>query len=93
MLPSNLNLAIGKKKGYNKEILVSNTGMKTGSKKDIKRDYKRFPAVKPDVARRDPVEGRRPYSLDLSVLTEKHNDGKLAITILTVGVGLMAYHF
>ena len=93
MLPSNLNLAIGKKEGYNKEILVSNTDMKTGSNKDIKRGYERLPAVKPDVARRDPVDGRRPCSLNLRMLTEKHNDGKLAITILIVRVGLMAYHF
>ena len=28
MLPSNLNLAIGKKEGYNSKLLVSNTGMK-----------------------------------------------------------------
>ena len=28
MLPSNLNLSIGKTKGYNGKILVSNTGMK-----------------------------------------------------------------
>ena len=30
MLPSNLNLSIGRTKGYNNEILVSNTDMKTG---------------------------------------------------------------
>ena len=30
MLPSNLNWNIGKTKGYNNEILVSNTGMKIG---------------------------------------------------------------
>ena len=30
MLPSNLNWNIGKMKGYNNEILVSNTGMKIG---------------------------------------------------------------
>ena len=28
MLPSDLNLSIGKTKGYNKKILVSNTDMK-----------------------------------------------------------------
>ena len=42
MLPGNLNLAIAKKKGYNNKILVSNTGMKTGSNKDINRDDKNF---------------------------------------------------
>ena len=43
MLPSNLNLNIGKKKGYNNKILVSNTDMKIGSNKDINRDNKKLP--------------------------------------------------
>ena len=30
MLPSNLNLNIAKKEGYNNKILISNTGMKIG---------------------------------------------------------------
>ena len=76
MLPSNLNLAIEKQEGYNK-ILVSNTGMKIGSNKDINRDHKKFPVVKPNVAQHDPVGGRRPYNLNLRMLTEKHNDEKL----------------
>ena len=50
MFPSNLNLNIGKTKGYNNKILVSNTGMKIGSNKDINRDHKKFPVVKPNVA-------------------------------------------
>ena len=50
MLPSNLNLAIGKKEGYSNKILVSNTGMKIGSNIDINRDHKKFPVVKPNVA-------------------------------------------
>ena len=50
MLPRNLNLAVGKKEGYNNKILVSNTGIKIGSNKDIKRDHKKFPVVKPNVA-------------------------------------------
>ena len=40
MLPSNLNLSIGKTKGYNNKILVSNTDMKIGSNRDINRDHK-----------------------------------------------------
>ena len=35
MLPSNLNLNIGKMAGYNNKILISNTDMKIGSNKDI----------------------------------------------------------
>ena len=50
MLPRNLNLAVGKKEGYNNKILVSNTGIKIGSNKDINRDHKKFPVVKPNVA-------------------------------------------
>ena len=42
MLPSNLNLATGKTKGYNNKILVSNTDMKIGSNRDINRDHKKL---------------------------------------------------
>ena len=61
MLPSNLNLATGKKEGYSNKILVSNTGMKTGSNEDINKDHEKFHVTKPDVDRHDPVRGRRPY--------------------------------
>ena len=43
MLPSVPNLNIGKTKGYNNKILVSNTDMKIGSNRDINKDYKRLP--------------------------------------------------
>ena len=43
MLPSNLNIAIGKKERYKNKILVSNAGMKIGSNKDINGDHKKFP--------------------------------------------------
>ena len=42
MLPSNLNLSIGKTKGYNNNILVGNIGMKIGSKRNINRDHKKI---------------------------------------------------
>ena len=41
MVPSNLNLSIGKIKGYNSKILVSNTDMKIGSNRDTNRDHKK----------------------------------------------------
>ena len=93
MLLSNLNLAIGKKEVYNNKILGSNTGMKIGSNKDINGDHKKFPVLKPDVARHDSVRGRTPYNLNLRMLTEKHNDEKLAIKAMIVGGGIIAYHF
>ena len=46
MLPSNLNLSMGKTREYNNNILVSNTDMKIGSNKDINKDHKKLP--KPD---------------------------------------------
>ena len=81
MLPSNLNLNIGKTKGYNNKILVSNTDMKIGSNKDINKDHKKLP---PD----EPKAVMPTVQHDLKMLTEKHNDEKLAITLLTVGSGL-----
>ena len=43
MLPSNLNLNIGKKKEYNNKMLMSNTDMKIGSNRYINKDHKKFP--------------------------------------------------
>ena len=42
MLPSDLNLSMGKTKGYNNKILVSNTDIKIGSNRDIKRIIKNY---------------------------------------------------
>ena len=42
MLPSNLNLSIGKMKVYNNKILVSNIDMKIGSNRNINRDHKKL---------------------------------------------------
>ena len=99
MLPSNLNLNIGKTKGYNNKILVSNTGMKIGSNRDINEDHKKLLVTPPDntpkivipAAQHDLVGATRPHNLKM--LTEKHNDEKLTITILIVGAGFIAYHF
>ena len=89
MLTSKLNLSIGKTKGYNKKILVSNTDMKSGSNRDINRDHKEIPDVPKKIvisaAQHDPPH-------NLKRLTEKHNDEKLAITHLVVGTAFIAYH-
>ena len=47
MLPIDLNLSIGKAKGYNNKILVSTTDMKIGSIRDVSRDHKKL--TPPDV--------------------------------------------
>ena len=83
MLPRNLNLNIGKKKGYNNKILVSNTDMKIGLNRDINKDRKKLPVTSPD----DMPKVVIPVTQhDLKILTKKHNDEKLAITLLIVGI-------
>ena len=92
MLPINLNLRIGKTKGYNNKVLVSKTDMKIGSNKDINRDHKKL--TPPDVLKKiviPAVQHDPPHNLKM--LTEKHNHEKLAITLLIVRTGLIAYHF
>ena len=95
MLPSNLNLSIGKK-GYNNKILVSNVDMKIASNRDINRDHKKL--TPPDVPktvisadRHEPAEITIPHNLKMVI--ERYNDEKLAITLLIVRTGLIAYHF
>ena len=107
MLPSDLNLNIRKTKGYNSKILVSNTGTKIGSNRDINKDHKKF--TPPGHGKAEGVaydaltlmkSMDKPVKYHLTtqhdnpkMLTEKHNDEKLAITFLIVGTGLIAYHF
>ena len=83
MLPSNLNLSIGKTKGYNNKVLVSNTDLKIVSNRDINRDQKKLTPL--DVPKKIviPVVQHNPPH-NLKMLTKKHNDEKLTITILIV---------
>ena len=87
ILPSDLNLNIGKTKGYNNKILVSNTDMKICSNRDINKDHKKLPPPEPKIvipaARHD----------NPKMLTEKHIDEKLVITLLIVGARIIVYHF
>ena len=85
MLSNNLNLNIGKKKGYNNKILVNNIDMEIGSNRDINKDHKKLPPDVPKIV--IPVARHH-----LNMLTVNENDEKLAITLLIVGGGLIAYH-
>ena len=107
MLLSDLNLNIGKTKGYNSQILMSNTGMKIGSNRDIYKDHKKLTPPGPgkgEVVAHDapkmmnstdePVKNHLAAQHDNpKMLTKKHNDEKLAITFLIMATGLIAYHF
>ena len=76
---------IGKTKGCNNKILVSIADIKIGSNRDIQKDHKKLPT--PDTPK-IVIPHDNP-----KMLTEKHNDWKLTITLLIVGAGLIAYHF
>ena len=90
MLPSDLYLIMGKTKGFNNKILVSNTDMKNGSNKDINKDHKKLPPLDDDVPKIVIPVVRHDNT---KMLTKKHNDEKLVITLLIVGTGLIPYHF
>ena len=70
--------------------------MKIGSNRDINRNHKKL--TPPDVAKtvipaaqHDPVGTAVLHNLKM--LTEKHSDEELAITLLIVGTDLIAYYF
>ena len=65
---------------------MSNTDIKIGSDKDINKNHKKFPLDELKMV--IPVVRH-----DLKMLTEKHNDEKLAIKFLIVKAGLNACHF
>ena len=90
LVPFNLYLSMGKTKGFNNKILVSNTDMKIGSNKDINKDHKKLTPPDDDVPKIVIPTVRRDNT---KMLTKKHNDEKLVITLLIVGAGLIAYHF
>ena len=71
--------------------------MKIGSNRDISRNHKKLTPpnvlkkIVIPVAQHDPADAT--ILRNLKMLAERHNDEKLAITILIVGAELIAYHF
>ena len=87
MLSSDLNLNIGNTKGYNNKTLVSNTDMRISSNRDISKDHKKLAPPKPKIVIPAVRHGNP------KILTGKHNDEKLVITLLILVAGLIAYRF
>ena len=85
MLPSDLNLSMGKTKGCNNKILVNNTDMNTGSNMDINKDHKKMPVIPLDDDVLQIVVPTAQHD-NPKIFTEKHNDEKLVITLLIVGL-------
>ena len=95
MFPSNLNLKIGLTKGYNNKILINSAGMEIGPNIEINKDKLLGPRdVKHNASNKQPVKEHPMAQHDNSrMLAKKHDDEKLAITLLIVGTGFIAYHF
>ena len=108
MLPSDLNLNMWKTKGYYNKILVNNTGMKIGSKRDISKVHKKLTPPEPIKAEGvahaapkmhlmkwtdKPLKDHLVVQRDQTDNPKRHAEEKLAITFLIVGTGLIAYHF
>ena len=72
MLPSDLNLNIGKRKGYNNKILVSSADMKIGSNRGINKDHKKLPSL---------VPGKAGGVAHEKVIVEKGTDEPYRLTI------------
>ena len=92
MLSSDLNLSMGKTKGYNNKILVRNTDMEIDPNRDINKDHKKLPVTAPDDNIPKIVIPAVQHD-NPKILTEKLNYEKLVITLLIVGARLIAYHF
>ena len=100
MLLSFLNIGLGKTVGYNNKILKSSTDMKICSKKNTNKDHKKLPLIPRELGRAEDTTPKMYKSIkdheqtdNQGMLAEKYNDEKLAITILVLGAGLIAYHF
>ena len=93
MLPSDLNLNIGKTKGSSNKILVSSTDIKIGSNRGINKDHKKLPPTVPGMTRGaahessktmkstdKPVKDRLTTQHEhLKMYTENHNADKLIL--------------
>ena len=94
MLPCDLNLRMGKTKGYNNKILVNNPDMKISPNKGENKYHKKLSVTPPDddapkIVNKPIKDHLTVWHENPKILTEKHNDEKLVITLLSVG----AYHF
>ena len=103
MLPSNLNLNMGKTVGYNNKILISKDTSKLAQIKiltslilTIKSHL--WPHQNPvshmvlHIWLKAQISQQNPVD-DQKMLSEKHNDEKIVITFLIMGDGLIIYHF
>ena len=79
MLPCDLNLSIGKTKGYNNKILVNNPDMKIGPNKGKNKYHKKLSVTPPDddapkIVNKPIKDHPMVRHENPKMLTKKHND-------------------
>ena len=82
MLPSDMNLRIGRVQGYNNKILVSRTGFKIGTNLKINLDakskevemVKTEPDVKPKVKTKPNIKSNKEHKQDVKINLNGKND-------------------
>ena len=85
MLPSNMNLWIGKVKNYNNKILISSPSFKIGTNLKINLNVKSKevemvktePDVKPKVITKPNIEPNKEHKQDVKMIRTKHDTNKI----------------
>ena len=77
MLPSDMNLRIGRVKGYNNKILVSRTGFKIGTNLKINLNYEKDkPDVKSNKEQKPNTDSNKEHEQDIKLIQDvKPNTG------------------
>ena len=95
MLPSNMVLLMGNRFDFNNKILVSEHGCKIGVNKSVNSTASKtvpkeaFKTARKEVFKRAP----KTLSYEERVLSQKHSDKMMTISILLIGTSLVFLYF
>ena len=84
ILPGNMNLNINKTKGFNNNILISESSYKLGLNNKVNVIAKQKTAIKTTPKKLRPHE---------KISVQNHNDDKIALSFLMTGTALAIYYF
>ena len=103
MLPSNMVLLMGNRKGFNNKILVFEHGFKIGINKFVNQPKEACKAAPREASKRAskeafkrvPKEVTAPKTLphEERVLSQEHSDEMMAVSVLLIGTSLVFLYF
>ena len=88
MLPSNMVLVMGNRRGFNNKILVSEHGFKIGVNKLVN-----FTAFKTALKEVSKVAKTTTLSYEERVLSQEHKDEMIDVSVLLIGTSLVFFYF